>query len=74
MVCFYTCPFVVLTNGSADGTKLHDELKKLTKQTTVPYIFIKGKFVGGYTDFVRTSYSKDLKAFIEQSKTLANRL
>lgn len=29
----------------------HNDLYNITKQATVPYIFINGKFIGGYSEF-----------------------
>jgi len=37
----------------ADGDRLHAVLVRMTRQSTVPSIFIDGRFIGGYTDLVR---------------------
>jgi len=45
----------------ADGEALHEAARRLTVQETVPYVFIRGDFSGGYTDLVRTLQSGELQ-------------
>ena len=40
----------VLLDQSDDGAVLYEELVRRTGCTTVPYVFIKGKYVGGHED------------------------
>lgn len=43
--------FSIEMNKVTDGDVMHDYLKEQTGQRTVPYVFIKGNFVGGNSDF-----------------------
>lgn len=61
-----TCPFCVnarkmaSSNGVnahvveldrvSDGAEIRKDLTELTKQRTVPYVFSKGEFIGGFSD------------------------
>lgn len=61
-------PKVLELDSMENGPQIHEELKTLTSQRTVPYIFINGQFVGGYSDFMQTRYCKDLAEFLKMSK------
>ena len=37
----------------SSNKELHEQLNKQTKQSTVPYIFINGKFIGGYQELTQ---------------------
>lgn len=43
---FWGCLGNIQVNVSASGTHVHNSLKKTTKHTTMPNVFIKGKHVG----------------------------
>lgn len=56
--CHYTVEAVRrLPNASVyyfdrekDGPEMHEHLKSLTNQQSVPYVYINGKFIGGCSD------------------------
>ncbi|KAL7754046.1 Glutaredoxin [Sorochytrium milnesiophthora] len=47
-----------------NGSEIQNELEQLTKQRTVPNIFIKGQHVGGCSDLVDANQSGQLKKLL----------
>lgn len=47
--------------------ELHSKLLSETQQSTVPYIFIQGKFIGGYQDLEKLEQDGQLKSLLEAS-------
>lgn len=46
-------PTVVDVLESAETGKLRDELEQKTGQKTVPFVFSRGRFIGGYSDLAK---------------------
>lgn len=44
--------------------ELHQKLSQETGQTTVPYIFINGKFIGGYQQLIDLEKNKKIEAML----------
>lgn len=44
---------IVYLDKICDGDEIHSKLKLITNQNTVPYIFLNGKFIGGYSDLIK---------------------
>lgn len=57
--CYYTqqamalapAAEVVLLDTLGSGQQIRQQLVQLTSQRTVPYVFIDGNFIGGYSEF-----------------------
>jgi len=47
------------------GLELHKKLINETGQTTVPYIFIHDKFIGGYSDLEKLDHDNKLNELLE---------
>lgn len=43
---------------------IRDELTTKTGQHTVPYVFIDGQFIGGYTELAELDYNGELDALL----------
>jgi glutaredoxin 3 len=54
------------------GKELHEQLKKGTGQTSVPYLFVDGKLVGGCDDLMRAEYTGGLPGTLEQGPAAAD--
>lgn len=52
--------------------ELHQKLINETGQTTVPYIFIHDKFIGGYSDLEKLEHDNKLDQLLENSQTLSS--
>ena len=48
-------PEVVRLDETSEGPAIRRELTELTDQRTVPYVFSKGEFIGGFTDLAKKS-------------------
>ena len=57
--------YVSVNQVNKDGRKIQSILFELTKQRTVPNIFIAGQHVGGNSDLHRLAKSGDLKARLD---------
>lgn len=53
-----------------DGAEFQDALKKITGASSVPRVFIGGKFVGGGDDIKRLQDTGKLKPMLEQAGAL----
>ncbi|KAI9229337.1 MAG: glutaredoxin [Piptocephalis tieghemiana] len=49
-----------------EGREIQADLKKLTGQSTVPNIFIRGKHLGGYSDLARADDTGKLAKMLER--------
>lgn len=53
-------------NTIAEGNQIQQELKSLTGQSSVPSIWIRGKFIGGNSDAQAAAKSGKLQELLEQ--------
>jgi glutaredoxin 3 len=51
-----------------NGNAVHEALKKITKQSSVPSVWINGKFVGGNDDTQRARKNGDLKKLLDNAR------
>lgn len=55
-------PFTVFkVTRDEQGDELKRQLVELTNVKTFPQLFIGGRFIGGYTDFIRLSLNGEIK-------------
>ena len=50
-----------------DGKELSDALEVITRQNTVPNIFISGSHIGGYSDLVNGISTKDVQKLLVEA-------
>ena len=55
---------VQLDTMGLDGEKIHHEVIQMTNHDTVPAIFIRGKFIGGFTDVDALNKRGELEALM----------
>ena len=63
-------PVYIELNGMKNSRTYHDELIAMTDQTTVPYIFIYGDFLGGYSELSEVHNYGVLKDVIDKKCVL----
>ena len=51
-----------------NGNLIHFVLKRKTQQTTLPYIFIEGKYIGGWKDLLDLKKSGELAKIVNRKK------
>jgi glutaredoxin 3 len=59
-------PLVVELDTFAEGKDIQQELKSLTGQSSVPSIWIKGKFMGGNSDVQAAALSGKLQELLKE--------
>lgn len=62
-------PKVLELDEIPGGTLVHDLLKDLTTQRTVPYVFIKGRFIGGYDSLENLHHTGELEKSLRTEGT-----
>mmetsp|Transcript_38079 Transcript_38079/g.84818 ORF Transcript_38079/g.84818 Transcript_38079/m.84818 type:complete len:945 (+) Transcript_38079:211-3045(+) len=60
-------------DAETGGGEVHSCLKELYKQTTVPYVFVGGEFVGGCTDLKALHNSGQLEPRLRKAKCIPTR-
>ena len=61
-------PFIIELDKESNTNEIEESLEALTKQTTVPNIFITGVHIGGYTDLLQWLKSGKLEKLLTDEK------
>ena len=51
-----------------NGNLIHFVLQRKTQETTLPYIFIEGKYIGGYKDLLDMKKSGELAKIVNRKQ------